>query len=158
MGYPLPLNKFESSSPKDNLYQVWLILACWFWRIRFLKIFSHCVFLLFHNYLPLEKDYPLSLKKFESPSPKEYLCQVWLKLVQWFSYDPNPFLHFCDYLPFEEDMVLLLNKLEFSTSMDNLYQVWLTLPRWFWRKKFLNDPTPFWHFCDYLPFKEDLVL
>jgi hypothetical protein len=25
-------------------------------------------------------------------------------------------------------------------------------------KKVLNDPTPLWHFCDYLPFEEDLVL
>jgi hypothetical protein len=28
----------------------------------------------------------------------------------------------------------------------------------FWRRRFSNDPTPFLHFCDYLPFKEDLVL
>jgi hypothetical protein len=35
-------------------------------------------------YLPLEKGYPLPLKKLESPSPKDDLCQVWLKLVQWF--------------------------------------------------------------------------
>jgi hypothetical protein len=26
-----------------------------------------------------------------------------------------------------------------------------------WRR-FLNDPTPFLHFCDYLPFEEDLTL
>jgi hypothetical protein len=25
-------------------------------------------------------------------------------------------------------------------------------------KKILNDPTPFLHFCDYLPFEEDLAL
>jgi hypothetical protein len=47
------LNKLEFPSPKDNLYKVWLILASWFWRTRFFKIFS--VFLLFHYYLPLEK-------------------------------------------------------------------------------------------------------
>jgi hypothetical protein len=29
------LNKLEFSSPKDNLYQVWFNLACWFWRWRF---------------------------------------------------------------------------------------------------------------------------
>jgi hypothetical protein len=44
-----------------------LKLACWFWRRRFLKNLS--VFLLFCDYLPLEKDNP---------------CQVWLKLVLWF--------------------------------------------------------------------------
>jgi hypothetical protein len=25
-------------------------------------------------------------------------------------------------------------------------------------KKILNDPTPFLHFCNYLPFEEDLAL
>jgi hypothetical protein len=32
----------------------------------------------------LEKSYPLPLNILESPSPKDDLCQVWLKLVQWF--------------------------------------------------------------------------
>jgi hypothetical protein len=64
------------------LYQVWLNLASWFWRRRFSKIFS--LFLLFRYYLPLEKGYPLPLNKFESPSHKDDLCQVWLKLVLWF--------------------------------------------------------------------------
>jgi hypothetical protein len=44
------LNKLEFPSHKDNMYQVWLNLACWFWRRRFLKIFS--VVLLFCYYLP----------------------------------------------------------------------------------------------------------
>ena len=79
-GYPLPLNKPESPLPKDNLYQVWLNLACWFWKRRFLKIIS--VFLLFRFYLPLEKGHLLPLNKRESPLPKDDLCQVWLKLVQ----------------------------------------------------------------------------
>jgi hypothetical protein len=26
------------------------------------------------------------------------------------------------------------------------------------KKKILNEPTPFLHFCDYLPFEEDLAL
>jgi hypothetical protein len=57
-------------------------LACWFWRKRFLKIFS--VFLLFCYYLPLENSNPLHLNNLESPPPKDDLCQVWLKLAQWF--------------------------------------------------------------------------
>jgi hypothetical protein len=36
--------------------------------------------------------------------------------------------------------------------------VWLKLALWFWRGRFLNDPTPFLHFFDYLPFEEDLAL
>jgi hypothetical protein len=45
-----------------------------------IKIFS--VFLLFRYYLLLEKGYSLRLNKFESPPPKDDLCQVWLKLAQ----------------------------------------------------------------------------
>jgi hypothetical protein len=32
------------------------------------------------------------------------------------------------------------------------------LAQWFWRKRFLNDPTLFLDFCDYLPFEKDLAL
>ena len=42
------------------------------------------VFSLFRNYLHLEKGRALHLNKLESPSPKEDLYQVWLKLAQWF--------------------------------------------------------------------------
>jgi hypothetical protein len=42
------------------------------------------VFLLFCNYLPLERGNPLHLYKLKFPSPKDDLYQVWLKLVQWF--------------------------------------------------------------------------
>ena len=50
------------------------------------KIFFNFVnvFWLFSNYLPLEKGGALYLNKLESPSPKDALCQVWLKLAQWF--------------------------------------------------------------------------
>jgi hypothetical protein len=53
---------------------------------------------------------------------------------------------------------LHLNKLESSTPKDDLCQVWLKLAQWFWRRRFLNDPAPFLHFCNYLPLKEDLAL
>jgi hypothetical protein len=78
-GLALYLNKLEFPSPKDNLYQVWFNLACWFWRRRFLKNFS--AFSLFSYYLPLERGYPLSLNKLKSPLAKDDLCQVWLKLA-----------------------------------------------------------------------------
>ena len=43
------------------------------------------IFLLFHiNHLPLEKGVALHLNKFEYPSPKNALCQVWLKMTQLF--------------------------------------------------------------------------
>ena len=48
------------------------------WRRRFLKVLN--VF----NYVPFEKGMALHLNKLVSPSPKDALCQVWLKMSQWF--------------------------------------------------------------------------
>ena len=45
----------------------------------FKNIFS--VFLLFCDYLPLEKGNPLHVTNFEFPTLKDDLCQVWLKLA-----------------------------------------------------------------------------
>ena len=42
------------------------------------------VFSLFRYYLTLEKGRALHLNKLKSPSPKDALCKVWLKLAQWF--------------------------------------------------------------------------
>ena len=55
-GRPIYLNKLKSPSPKDTLYKAWLKLAEWFWRRRILNFVN--VYLLFHNYLPLEKGSP----------------------------------------------------------------------------------------------------
>ena len=45
--------------------------------------FVQCIFAI--SYLsPLEKVVALYLNKLESPSPKNALYQVWLKLTQWF--------------------------------------------------------------------------
>ena len=41
-------------------------------------------FLLFCDYLPLEKSNPLRFNNLECPPPKDDLCQVWLKLAQRF--------------------------------------------------------------------------
>jgi hypothetical protein len=75
----------------------------------------------------LERGNPLPLNKLESPPSKDDLCQVWLKLAQWFwrrfLNNPTTVLHFCDYLTFEEDKALYLNKHEFPSPKDNLYQV-----------------------------------
>ena len=48
----------------------------------FLKFVN--VFLQFRNYHPLEKGGALHLNKLESPSHKNALCKVWLKLARWF--------------------------------------------------------------------------
>ena len=74
------LEQLESPSPKAALCQVWLKLAQWFWWWRFFN-FVH-LFLLFRNYLTLEMGVALHLNNFESPQPKDALCQVWLKMAQ----------------------------------------------------------------------------
>ena len=40
--------------------------------------------MLFLNYLHFGKGVALHLTKLKSPSPRDTLCQVWLKLAQWF--------------------------------------------------------------------------
>ena len=65
-------------STKDDLCQVWLNFARWFWRRRFLNFDN--IFLLYRNYLPLEKGVARHVNKFKSPPPKDALCQVWLKI------------------------------------------------------------------------------
>ena len=64
------------------------------WNIH-LK-YQSSLFLLFHNYLPLEKGVALHLNKIESPSPKDALLQIWLKKAKlllriWFSNLVNVF-------------------------------------------------------------------
>jgi hypothetical protein len=76
----LYLNNLESPLLKDDLNQVWLKLACWFWRRIFLKIFS--VFLLFCYYLPLEKGNPLHINNLESPPPPPPPPQGWFVPIQ----------------------------------------------------------------------------
>jgi hypothetical protein len=83
---------------------------------KILKTFQ-CIFTILQLSPLREGLSPLFEQKFQSPSPKDDLCQIWLKLAQWFwrrfLNDPTPFLHLCDYLPFEVDLALYLNKLEF---------------------------------------------
>jgi hypothetical protein len=69
------------NSFKDNLYQVWLNLVSWFWR-RFLKNFQ-CIFTL-SLLSPLQEGLSPSFEQTWIPSPKDDLCQVCLKLAQWF--------------------------------------------------------------------------
>ena len=57
-------------------------LTKWFYRRRFLDFVNFC--LLFHKYLPLEKDVALHLSKFKFPLSKDALCWVLLKLAVWF--------------------------------------------------------------------------
>ena len=69
--------EIESHSPKDALCQVWLKLAQWFWRKRFLNFA-----ILYLS--PLGTESALHLNKLKSPSPKDTLGQISLKLAKWF--------------------------------------------------------------------------
>ena len=67
-------------------------------------IFPLCIVPLFLYYIPSEKGMALHLNKLESPIPKNALCQVWVKLAQWFSRRRisnfvNVFSLFGNYLP-----------------------------------------------------------
>ena len=89
----------------------------------------------FHHFViisPWKRAGAHHLNKFESPSPKDALCQVWLKLAQWFWRRRffnfvNVFSLFCNYLPLEKGGALHLYKLEFPSPRDTLCKVWLKL-------------------------------
>ena len=89
----------------------------------------------------MENGFDLHFNQFESPPPKDHLCQVWLKLAQWFWRRflncLNIILVFLYYLPWEKGVALHLNKLESPPPKDALCQVWLKLAQCFWRR-FLN--------------------
>ena len=86
-----------------------------------------------------KKDGSLHLNKLESPSPKDALCQVWLKLAQWFWRRFlnffNAFLLFHNYLPLEEGVALHLNKVESPLPKASLCQVGLKLVQQFCRRR-----------------------
>ena len=121
----LHLKKHESLSSKDALCQDWLKLARWFLRRGFFNFVI--VFSIFRNYLPLEKSRALHFNKIESPSPKDDLCQVWLKLAQWFCRRffnfVNVFSLLRNYFPLEKGGALHFNKLESPSLKDALCQV-----------------------------------
>jgi hypothetical protein len=81
-------------------------------------------------------------------------CWFWRRFKKKFCV----FLLFRYYLPLERDYPLPLKTPESSFSKDDVCPVWLKLAKWCWRKRFLNDAIPFLHFCDDLPFEEDLAL
>ena len=100
----------------------------------------------------------LHLKKFESPSPKDALCQVWIKLAQYFWRRGffnfvNVFQLFLNYILLEKGGPLHLNKLESPSPKDALYQDWLKLAQQFCRRRFLNFVNVYSLFRNYLPWK-----
>ena len=137
-GGALHLKKLESLLLEDELCQVWLKLAKWFWRGRFLNFVN--VFLLFCNYIPFEKIGAVHLNKTESLQPRMLCAKFgwywpsgsWRRRFLNFVY---VFLLFRN-LPLENGGALHLNKLEFPSPKNALCQVWLKLAKWSWRRRF----------------------
>ena len=96
-------------------------LAQWFWTWRFQNFDN--VFLLFRNYFHLVIGMAHHLNKPESLSSKDALvevCQVWLKLAQWFWKRRllnfvQIFLLFRIYLPLEREWAFIW------TSINSFY-------------------------------------
>ena len=108
---------------------------------------------------PWNKLGALHLNKHISPSSKDALCQVWLKLNQWFWRRRflnfiNVFSLFQNYLLLEKGGVLHLNKLESLSPKDAWCQDWLKLAQWFWKRRFLNFVNVFSLFHNYLPLEK----
>ena len=97
----------------------------------------------FHYFVIIShwKGEDLHLYGLESPSPKNALCKVWLKLTQWFwrrrffFYFVNVFSLFRNYLPLEKGGSFIWTNLNgFPSPMDGLCQVWMNLAHGFCRR------------------------
>jgi hypothetical protein len=131
------LNKLDFSSPKDNLYQVWLISVCWFWRRRFLSVLCTFTLLLLS---PLGEGYPLPLKKIwilslQGLSVTNLVIIGPVVLEKIFKWTRHIFT-FLWLSPLWRRPGPLFEQTWFPLPKYNLYQVWLILACWFWRRRF----------------------
>ena len=152
-------NLFSSSKPKarvsfsdQNLSVVDVVIVQWFWRRRFLNFIN-----VFRNHLPLEKSRALYFNNLESPSPKNALCQNWLKLDQWFwrrkfSKFLNVFFTISHLTPLWEGCGPTFGQTWIPSSKDAFCQVRLKLDQWLWRRRFLKVVNVFLLFCIYYYF------
>ena len=109
----------------------------WFCRRKFLNFVN--VLLLFRNYLPLKKGGAFHLNKLESTSPKDALCQVWLKVAQWFwkrGYYISS-MHVCFFITISlgRGRGPSFVQTESPLPKNALCQVWLILAKWFWWRR-----------------------
>ena len=104
------MQNLESLSPKDPLCQVWLKLAHRFLRRFLISSMYFCYFLIISSQ---KQGVALCFYKRKSSLPKDSLCQVWLKLPQWFFKRflnfVNVFLLFRNYVPLERGVDLYFN-------------------------------------------------
>ena len=119
------------------------------WIFNFVNLFF-----AISNYLPLEKGMALHLNKFQYPSPKDGLCQVLLKLAQWFWRRRflnfvNVFSLFRNYLYLEKDSALHFPFTQ-ECNMRSLVEIGPMVPE---KKIFFNFFDVFSLFRHYLPTK-----
>jgi hypothetical protein len=116
-------------------------------------------FLHFCDYVPVEEDLAFYLNNLEFPLPKDNLYQVWMKLAFWFCrrfffFNINTCKHdfpFCDPPPPPlKTMIWTILNLHYRKLSCKYNLFWLSDSQ-----DFYMTPS---HFCDYLPFEEDLVL
>ena len=102
--------------------------------------FRQCIFAL-SKCLSLAKGVALHLNKLEFPSPKDALCQLWLKFAKWFWRRflnfVNVFLLFRNSLPLEKGVALHLRK--FPSSKDVFAMFIWNWPRRRWKCEKLTD-------------------
>ena len=79
---PLFEKKLKFPSLKDALCQVWLKFVQWFCMEKIFKS-RQCIFTMKNSlyHFPLENGLVHHLNKLEFPSPKDVLCQLWVKLL-----------------------------------------------------------------------------
>jgi hypothetical protein len=151
---PLHLNKLESHPQRwfvPSLIKIGPVV------LEKMILKDPIPFLHFCDYLPFEEDLVLYFNKRESPLSRDTLYQVWLNLASWFWRRFlkmfSVFLLFCYYLPIGEGQSPFnpLTQGQFVSSLIKIGPVVL-------EKNIFKWPTPFLHFCDYLPFEEDLAL
>ena len=91
----------------------------------------------------MKKDWALYLNKLESPLPKDALCQVWLKLVQWFRW--------WRFLICQCTFAILQLSPFWKRAVSF---IWTNLVKWFLRRRFFfNFVNVFLLFRNYLPWK-----
>ena len=102
-----------------------------------------------YHYVDQEKKNPLSTvwelngSSFEQtwiPSSKDALCQVWLKLVQWFwkrrFLNSSVYFHYFAIISLGQGWGPSFDKIESPSSNNALCKVRLKLAQWFWRRFF----------------------
>jgi hypothetical protein len=131
--------------------------------IRTICLNDPTLFLHFCDHPPFEEDFNIHLTKSEVPSCKKYLFQVWLKLARCFILkDSFQYTNVKIVPPLVSPTLTIrdhnLYKLESALSQKTFIKIGVILAQWFSRENFFNDLAKFLHFCDYLPFEEDLDL